>query len=132
MKKMFFLFFIITISFFCSPKSEQVEKYIEDGVEVVMNHVEPYKMKGESSSLALEIEFSIDFARDDIGELGIAASVDFEVDSEGNLYFFYADKEGNLIFKFDPQGNYLNSFGTKGQGPGEMQWIVWTGIDNQD
>jgi hypothetical protein len=132
MKKMFFLFFIIPISFFCSPKSEQVEKYIEDGVEVVMNHVEPYKMKGESSSLALEIEFSIDFSRDDIGELGIASAKDFEVDSQGNIYFFYADKEGDLVFKFDPQGRYLTSFGTKGQGPGEMQYIVWTGVNSQD
>lgn len=132
MKKFHFLVIIITLFIFCSPKSEQVEKYIEDEVEVVINHLEPYKIKDEPTLLTIEKEFSIDFARDDIGELGIAASVDFEVDSEGNLYFFYADKEGNLIFKFDPQGNYLNSFGTKGQGPGEMQWIVWTGIDSQD
>ena len=132
MKKLLFLLFIITISIFCSPKSEQIEKYIEDGVEVVINHLEPYNIKGEPATLTLKKKYSIDFSRDDIGELGIAASLDFEVDSEGNLYFFYADKEGNLIFKFDPQGNYLNSFGTKGQGPGEMQWIVWTGIDSQD
>jgi hypothetical protein len=132
MKKLLFLLFIITISIFCSPKSEQIEKYIEDGIEVVINHLEPYNIKGEPATLTLKKKYSIDFSRDDIGELGIAASLDFEVDSEGNLYFFYADKKGNLIFKFDPQGNYLNSFGTKGQGPGEMQWIVWTGIDSQD
>jgi len=132
MKKLIYLLWIIALFIHCGPKSDQIEKFMEDGVEVIINHLEPYIIKGKPTLLTIEKEFSIDFARDDIGELGIAASVDFEVDSEGNLYFFYADKEGNLIFKFDPQGNYLNSFGTKGQGPGEMQWIVWTGIDSQD
>lgn len=114
MKKLIFLLFIITISIFCSPKSEQVEKFMEDGVEVIINYLEPYKIRGEPAILTLEKEFSIDFARDDIGELGIAGATVFEVDSLGNIYFFYADKEGDLIFKFDPQGDYLTSFGTKG------------------
>jgi len=132
MKKLLFLLFIITISIFCSPKSEQVEKFTEDGVEVVINHLEPYRIKGEPAILTLEKELSFDFAREDIGELGIASATVFEVDSKGNIYFFYANKEGNLIFKFDPNGKFLHSFGHKGQGPGEMQWIIWTGIDSQD
>jgi hypothetical protein len=132
MKKLIFLFFVIAISIYCSPKSEQVEKFMEDGVEVVINHLKPYKIEGEPAILNLKKEFSIDFARDDIGELGIADSTDFEVDSEGNIYFFYTNKEGDLIFKFDPHGDFVTSFGKKGQGPREMQWIIWTGIDSQD
>ncbi len=132
MKKLTFLLFIITISIFCSHESDRIEKFMEDGAEVVINHLEPYKIKGEPAILTLEKEFSIDFARDDIGELGIADATDFEVDSEGNMYFFYTNKEGDLIFKFDPHGNFETSFGQKGQGPGEMQWIIWTGIDSQD
>lgn len=132
MKKILFLLFIITLSIFCSPRSERVEKFMEDGVEVVLNHLEPYQIKGEPSNLSLEKEFSIDFARDDIGELGIADATDFEVDLKGNFYFFFSNKDGNLIFKFDAEGKFLHSFGHKGQGPGEIQFILYTGMDNQN
>jgi len=132
MKKLISLLLIITLSIFCSPKSEQVEKLMEDGVEVIINHLEPCKIRGEPAILTLEKEQSIDFARDDIGELGIADATDFEVDAAGNIYFFYTNKEGDLIFKFDPHGNFETSFGKKGQGPGEIQWIIWTGMDSQD
>jgi hypothetical protein len=132
MKKFIYLSIIIIVFIYCGPKSTPVERIMEDGVDVVINHLEPYEIKGEPSILTLEEEFSIDFARDDIAELGIARATLFEVDSQGNIYFFFADKEGDLIFKFDPLGSYMNSFGTKGQGPGEMQWIIWTGIDSND
>ena len=132
MKKLVCIMLISIITISCAPQKERVEKIVEEGIEVIINHLEPYKIKGESSILTLEKELSIDFARDDIGELGIADAIDFEVDSKGNIYFFYADKEGDLIFKFGPQGSYLTSFGPKGQGPGEMQYIIWTGIDSQD
>lgn len=132
MKKQLVLFGILAFSLLCSPKSEQIEKYLEDGVEVVVNHLEPYKIKEEPASLTLKKDFTIDFSGDDVGEMGIADATDFEVDSEGNIFFFYSNKEGNLIFKFDSQGNYLTSFGTKGQGPGEMQWIIWIGCDSRN
>ena len=132
MKSLIFLLLIIAISISCVYRSDQVEKHIEDGVEVTINYLEPYKIKDEPSNLVLEKEFSIDFASEEIGELGIADTTDFEIDSNGNIYFFFSNKDGNLIFKFDPQGNFLTSFGTKGQGPGEMQWIIWTGCDSQN
>ena len=132
MKSLIFLLLIIAISISCVYRSDRVEKHIEDGVEVTINYLEPYKIKDEPSHLVLEKEFSIDFASEEIGELGIADTTDFEIDSNGNIYFFFSNKDGNLIFKFDPQGNFLTSFGTKGQGPGEMQWIIWTGCDSQN
>jgi len=105
---------------------------MEDGVEVVVNHLAPYKIQNERAILTLENELSIDFASEKIAEMGIADAIDFEVDSEGNIYFFYAGNKGDSIFKFDSQGHYSHSFGTIGQGPGEIQYIVWTGIDGQD
>ena len=132
MKNLIYLLIIIILFIQCTPRSDEVEKFIEDGVEVVLNRRDPYKIKVELTSLILKKEFSIDFGRDDIGELGIARATAFEVDSLGNIYFFYADKEGDLIFKFDPQGEYLRSFGIKGQGPEEIQYIVWTGVNSQD
>ncbi len=132
MKNLTNLLLIAILSIHCTPGTDKVEKYFEDGVEVVINHLEPYEIKGEPAILTLENEYSIDFGGDDIGEMGIARTTRFEVDYQGNIYFFYPDKEGDLIFKFDPQGNYLTSFGIKGQGPEEIQYIVWTGIDSQD
>lgn len=132
MKKLHFLVIIILLALFCSPEPGRIERSIEDGVEVVSNHLEPYSIRAEPATLALAKEFTIDFAGDDIGELGIANAVDFEVDSEGNIYFFYAGNKGDSIFKYDSQGRYLASFGTIGQGPGEIQYIVWTGINSQD
>jgi len=132
MKKKFYLFFIIAILPFCSPESRQVERSVEDGVEVVKNHLEPYNLRGESSYFSMEKELSIDFGSQEMGELGIADAIDFEVDSKGNIYFFYTGNKGDSIFQFDSHGRYLISFGTIGQGPGEIQYIVWTGIDSKD
>jgi hypothetical protein len=132
MKNLINLLSIIILFIHCTPGSDEVEKYTEDGVEIVINHLVPYNIKNDPTLLSIEKDLSIDFARDDIGELGIANAVDFEVDSLGNIYFFYADKEGDLIFRFNPDGNYETSFGQKGQGPGEIQYIVWTGINSQD
>jgi hypothetical protein len=132
MKKVILIVFVSIFVFDCSPQKEKVEKIIEGGTEVIINHVEPYRIPGEAANLSLEKELTIDFAGDDIGKLGIAATIDFEVDSKGNIYFFNANKEGDLIFEFDPDGDFVKSFGRKGQGPGEIQYIVWTGIDSQD
>ncbi len=38
-------------------RQEQVERFMEDGVEVIVNHLEPYKLRGEPSNLILEKVF---------------------------------------------------------------------------
>jgi len=93
---------------------------MEDGVEVVINHLEPYKIKGESSTFHLEKEFVIDLERNDLADIGLTDIHDFAVDSIGNIYFSDSNSDENLIFKFDADGNYLKSFCPKGQGPGEL------------
>lgn len=45
------LFLILSI-FGCGP--QQVEKRFEVGVEVIINHIKPYRIEGQSSSLHLE------------------------------------------------------------------------------
>jgi len=57
MKKIIYLALILTILLCCVHKQEKVERIIEDGVEVIINHLEPYKIKGEPSTLNLEEEF---------------------------------------------------------------------------
>jgi len=120
MKRLVFLIIILSLSFYCGPKQDEVERIMEDGVEVVINHLEPYKIKGESSTFHLEEEFVIDLERNDLAEIGLTEISDFAVDSTGNIYFSDSNSDENLIFKFGADGNYLKSFCPKGQGPGEL------------
>lgn len=88
MKKLVFLGFILSLSLCCGQKQDKVEKTIEDGVEVVLNYLEPYKIKGEPDTLNLDEEFILDLERDDIAEVGMTEIARFDVDSEGNIYFW--------------------------------------------
>ena len=101
-------------------KQEQVERFMEDGVEVVVNHLEPYKIEGEPNTLHLEEEFTIDPENDDIAETGLTEIFFFDVDSEGSLYCQNRWIGEDVVFKFDKNGNFIASFGSRGQGPGEI------------
>ena len=63
MKNLIYLLAISILFIHCSTRSDKVEKLIEQGVEVIINHLEPYIIEGEPTLLTLEKEFSIDFAR---------------------------------------------------------------------
>jgi len=130
-QRLTFLFFILSLFFYCGQKQDKVEKYIEDGVEVVVNHLEPYRIKGELSTLHLEEEFVIDTERDDVAELGLFDIDAFALNSEGNIYILSRKSKESHIFKFDKKGNFAHSFGLSGQGPGEFQSPLYIGIDNK-
>jgi hypothetical protein len=127
---LFLLVFIMLVS--CRQKKDKVERIFEDGVEVVINHLEPYKMKGEPSNLTIEEEFKIDLQSNDIAEIGLTNINDFVVDSEGNLYFLNMRSNEEVVFQFDRNGSFVNSFVRKGQGPGEIQFSYYLRINNQD
>lgn len=95
---------------------------MEDGVEVIINHIEPYKIKGEPSTLTLEEEFSIDTERYDMLEIGLIDIETFDVDEEANIFVIRWRSEENYIFKFDQRGNFIKSFLRFGKGPGEIEW----------
>ena len=117
----------------CGPKKEIIEKYVEDGVEVIVNHVEPYQVKGEPSNLILEKVFSFDTEKDDIAATGLTDIYRFDVDSEGNIYFLIPPAgQGNLIYKFDRNGNFMTSFARRGQGPYELEYPHYMRIINRD
>jgi len=115
------------------PIQDKVKKILEDNVEVILNHVEPYHLKGEPSRLNLEKLFIIDFESADIAKIGIWNIAGFDVDSQGNIYIWsYQNSSGYSIFKFDPDGKYRSSLGRRGQGPGEIVAPVYLGISGQD
>jgi hypothetical protein len=106
---------------------------MQDGVEVVLNHLEPYKLKGEPANLIFEEEYTIDTEREEILKVGLVNIETFNVDSEGNVYFVNDPQStGNIILKFDRDGNFVASFGRKGQGPGEIQSVLDCSIDSKD
>jgi hypothetical protein len=124
MKKLLCLFLAFLFFCSCGPKQDEVERYMEDGVEIIVNHLEPYKIKGEPSTLHLEEEFTIDTEKDEIAKVGLTDIQGFDVGSEQNIYFFKpfrSHSKEDLIYMFDSEGKFITSFLIKGQGPGEVQ-----------
>jgi hypothetical protein len=110
----------------CQDKETEIERFMEDGVEVIVNHLEPYKLRREPSNLMLEKVLSIDTEMDDIVDLGLTDIGVFDVDSEGNIYMVNPKAREHFIFKFDGNGNFVNSFCRIGQGPGELSVYPYT------
>ena len=116
----------------CGPKKEKVEKIIEDGVEVVINHLKPYKI-GNKSSFTLEEIFKIDTEDTEIVNLGIPDIQEFVVNSSGEVFILRTiSGEGNFVFKFDRNGRFIKSFAPQGPGPGEIQNPYHIAIDSED
>ena len=132
MKKIILLVVTLSLLFYCKHSKDEVERVIEDGVEVIVNHLEPYKIRGEPVTLHLEEEFMIDFEREDLTEIGIKEIVGFDVDSNNNIYFRLASSSANYIYKFDDKGKFLFSFGRRGQGPGELEFPRYLRINELD
>lgn len=93
--KIFLLSIFIILLIFGCTRQDKVERIDEDGVEVVINHQEPYKVKGQPYSLILEKEISIDMERDDIAEIGLPDVSAVIADSDGNWNI--SEEETNLM-----------------------------------
>jgi len=113
------LFYALVVFFFAEPFSE-IEKPNKHGVEVVANHLLPTKIKGLPSTLRIKKEFSINTEAEETAKLGLTDIVDFDVDSQGNIYLRTPQAYEFFIYKFNNLGYYLKSFGRSGQGPGEL------------
>ena len=132
MRKIWCLTLCLALFITCGPKQSEVDRIIEDGVEIVINHLEPYKIKGESTSLSLEQEYILDLEREDLSELGMSDIIGFDVDSESNHYFWTNITSENYIYKFDEGGNFVKSFGRIGQGPGEIEEPNFLSVNDRD
>jgi len=102
----------------CSqPKSGKVETEVIDGIEYVHNPTEPLN---PNKTLSLEEELTIGDDESSEESMLIRPGV-ILVDQDDNIYISeYMDA---VIKVFDKEGNYLRTFGQKGQGPGEFQSI---------
>ena len=133
MKRLVVLICVIGIFVFCGPQQVEVDKISEDGVEVMLNHLEPYEIKGEPSNLVLEEELRIDFEDEKFADLGLSQPEEATADSEGNIYLYDRSRPSEyFILKFNKEGNFEKEFGPKGQGPGEIQSLVHMRINARD
>lgn len=117
---------------YCNQSQDQVDKILEGEVEIGINHLEPYKLKGESSTFVMEKEFGIDTERDDIAKTGLTDISSFDIDSEGNIYLLNYRSIENFVYKFNKNGKFVVSFGRKGQGPGEIQRSMHLEVNSKD
>ena len=58
-----------------------MERYLEDGVEVVLNYLEPYRIEGEPSNLFLRKETVIDTEDQEKIRVGLTEIDSFDIDS---------------------------------------------------
>ncbi len=123
MKKFSFLFIVLFALICCVPRQDKVERFIEDGVEVIVNHNYPYRIKDGLASLRLEKILTIDTEDEAVAAHGVADIYLFDVDAEGNIYILRPPTSpGDLVFKFSADGNLLTSFVPMGQGPYEAEY----------
>jgi hypothetical protein len=124
MNKFYWLIFpVMALAFAaCGADQTQVEIISEEGVDVVLNQLKPHRVEGEASDLTFEELFSIDTEDAKILETGLTDIETFDVDSAGNIYAISWRSNGDYIYKFDPQGNFVTSFARRGDGPGEMMF----------
>jgi len=132
MNKRMILLCLIPGLLHCGPKRDTVERYVEDGVEVIVNHLEPYDIGGPSR-LSLQELFTIDTEDEEIINLGIPDIFGFAVNSLGEIYILRnIQGEGDFVYMFDGSGKFIKSFGPQGQGPGEFQNPHHIAIDHGD
>lgn len=132
--KVFYLIPALLFLFFCAPKQGIIEKIYENGVEVIINHIEPYKVNGESPVMSLRKEYLIDTENEEIARAGLIDINSFDIDSQENIYFLLpnpSEKE-HVVYKFDKDGNFMTSFGRRGQGPFEFQYPYFIRITDDD
>jgi hypothetical protein len=123
--KIFFFSFILSFSIFtifvsCGKQKVDWRGTLEEvgGVTVVKNPNEP--LYGEDV-FALEEELSLGEA-EGREEYMFSRLRDIEVDGEERIYAL--DHRRAQIKVFDKNGEYIRTIGTKGQGPGELNYPV--------
>ena len=125
--------FILMLSLLvcCAPKQDEVERVIEDGIEVVLNHTEPYVISG-AKTFTVEKILTLDTENDEIAGLGLTDINDIGVDSEGQIFVSNLRAPGECIFIFNEEGRFVTAFGNRGQGPGEFQRLLHMAVNDLD
>jgi hypothetical protein len=130
-KFIFILAVIIFVSITCSreKKTDEIEwkgkiEY-EGEVRVVKNPADP--LYGD---IHLDLEEEISIGNENDENYMFNGVTDVATDSQGNIYVL--DRMNFRVQKFDHNGQYLQTIGKKGQGPGEFERPARLFLDTQD
>ncbi len=123
------IFFLITVNCTKTKIAEKAEwkgeiEY-ESGVKVVKNPAAP--LYGE---ILLDLEEDLSIGREDDDNYMFYAVRKIDVDDQGNIYVL--EGRNCRLQKFDRTGQYLQTIGKKGQGPGEFQKPSWFFLDEEN
>ena len=110
---------IIAVPFFVASglKAQTIKLKTENSAQAIYNPKEPVKIKGEPTKVTLKRELTIGQEGGDEDHVFSGLQM-FVVDDHERIYVL--DWKDTKVKVFDSQGNHLCSFGTKGQGPGEI------------
>jgi len=97
----------------------------EDGVKVIKNPEAPLYGK-----IKLELEEDLSIGKEDDENYMFYRVRDIALDSNDNIYI--VDSGNSRIQKFDSKGQFLQTIGRKGQGPGEFERPRRLSIDSQN
>jgi hypothetical protein len=120
MKKIICLCLLPVFLLSCGRQEERAEILSEDGIEVVVNHLEPYQIGSEESGMRLAEDFVIDLGNPSISNLGLYGLDSFAVNGAGEIFLLQQRTEADHLYKFGGDGRFLLSFARNGQGPGEL------------
>jgi hypothetical protein len=133
MKKLFIILLLALILCFvvgCQDKETYVERFMEDGIEVVMNLPIP---QDKLENPVLTQILTIDTDNDELAEYGLKDIWAYDVNSLDEIFVFRIPAgASDFIYKFDKTGEFIKSFGKPGQGPGEIQIPMYQKINFQD
>jgi hypothetical protein len=135
MKRYATFFLLAALAVSCTPKDKGPQRIRKNGVEVVVNGAAPYAVPGQPRGLSLHEEFRIDLEDAALAEVGLADASALDADSKGRIYLIRPvgpGTKGQVIFQFDGRGKLLKSFGTIGQGPGELMYPHFLRITAED
>lgn len=111
------IFFSLLILLFSSGEQKaqwKGEVEYEDGIKVIKNPNVP--LYGE---ITFELEEDLSIGNEEDENYMFYRGIRIAVDKDGNIYVL--DRGNHRIQKYDKNGRYLLTIGSKGQGPGEFQ-----------
>lgn len=86
MKKLFCFIFGLVMVMSCGTKQPRINKIYEGGIEVVLNHLEPYTLKGGPVHLSLKNDITIDLEKEEYSGLGLKMPDFVDTDSKSNIF----------------------------------------------
>ncbi|MFC1561624.1 NHL repeat-containing protein [candidate division KSB1 bacterium] len=111
----------------CSRDQSTYTVEVIDGVRHVHNHA---PLWGGEPRITLEFVQKIGELEGHDENYLLFRPTSLDVDSEGNIYIVETGE--NAVKKFDRSGTFVQTFGTEGQGPGELNWPLDIFIDSDD